>query len=492
MYSVVRRGFFGRKLLNLSKSAEDIDISSAEDDIDKSRNQSSIFSSSTFVKSLVLNFFLIFFVSVWAWVLYTQETGMMTRQKYSICTEEIEDFDINWKMLENGECNMIFNNIQCAYDGGDCDAFNALYPNCDVDDATLIADGKCDGYPYNSELCRFDGGDCRKDAIYCDASIVGEIGDGICDKELNTHECLYDRGDCIDPILTCDIISNNGKKIIIPGDGECGVTRQAAVTSGVSMDVEASQGRYSGRESCAYDGGDCVHPRYPGCYFDERFPDFLNEIGDGICQDYEPYNTEGMLSYHNVELLLAYIYLKSITMSLACGWDGGDCVNFCEVDVSLVFEDKVENMAKRAVHNDGLEVWKVTEFQRCSYYHTADYCQHDKKDGAFYNVDDDYYYDLSESVKIYNAGGESFILYVNHFFSYYEAVTTDADHEMAGVLHISINGEKVEETWSHDIDKNTHIHMGYNQYYQNPDYDDSLAVRMTCDNQCLCIFEKVD
>ena len=160
----------------------------------------------------------------------------------------------------------------------------------------------------------------------------------------------------------------------------------------------------------------------------------------------------------------------------------------CEVKVSLVFEDYVANMTEDAIHNDQLEVWKVNDSKGCGYYYNAEYCQHDKKDGAFYNMDDDYY-DLSESVVIYDAAGETYNIYVNHTFSYYEALTADADHEMAGEVQVFINGEQVEEKWSHDVDQNTHDDW---YYYENPKYDDSLVVSMTCDNACQCSFEKLD
>ena len=52
-------------------------------------------------------------------------------------------------------------------------------------------------------------------------------------------------------------------------------------------------------EKCGDDGGDCVkHWYYPDCTV--SFPSW---IGDGMCDDYEPYNTE------------------------KCGYDGGDCID---------------------------------------------------------------------------------------------------------------------------------------------------------------------
>ena len=50
---------------------------------------------------------------------------------------------------------------ECGYDGGDCDEFNAQYPDCTAKNTRKIGDGKCNNeYPYNTEECGYDGGDC--------------------------------------------------------------------------------------------------------------------------------------------------------------------------------------------------------------------------------------------------------------------------------------------------------------------------------------------
>lgn len=51
--------------------------------------------------------------------------------------------------------------VDCAFDGGDCFDFNSMYPNCVVEDMSLLlGNGVCDGSPYDSEGCRYDGGNC--------------------------------------------------------------------------------------------------------------------------------------------------------------------------------------------------------------------------------------------------------------------------------------------------------------------------------------------
>ena len=135
----------------------------------------------------------------------------MTLQKYPTCADEVFEFQTHWHSLENNKCDMIFNVIQCGYDGGDCEDFNSMYPDCKVEDASRIANGICDGFPYNSHECRLDGGDCRPDAIYCDSSKPGSLGDGVCDENLNTHECFYDKGDCIDTKFSCQTFYQHRK-----------------------------------------------------------------------------------------------------------------------------------------------------------------------------------------------------------------------------------------------------------------------------------------
>ena len=64
--------------------------------------------------------------------------------------------------MGDGMCNGDLNNAECGYDEGDCDEFNAKYPNCDVFFPFLIGDGYCDddldvrhfGKNYNTLECK--------------------------------------------------------------------------------------------------------------------------------------------------------------------------------------------------------------------------------------------------------------------------------------------------------------------------------------------------
>jgi hypothetical protein len=153
------------------------------------------------------------------------------------------------------------------------------YPNCKVNNPSLIGDGYCYGYDYNTEQCGWDGGDCiefNEKYPNCKVDSPSFIGDGFCyGGDYNTEECGWEGGDCE---------SFNEKypncKVYLPslliGDGFC-------------------DGDYFNTEECGWDGGDCesFNEKYPNC---KVYPPL---IGDGFC--YGAYNTE------------------------ECGWDGGDC-----------------------------------------------------------------------------------------------------------------------------------------------------------------------
>eukprot|EP00554_Chaetoceros_debilis_P008666 CAMPEP_0194102806 /NCGR_PEP_ID=MMETSP0150-20130528/3335_1 /TAXON_ID=122233 /ORGANISM="Chaetoceros debilis, Strain MM31A-1" /LENGTH=91 /DNA_ID=CAMNT_0038789833 /DNA_START=30 /DNA_END=301 /DNA_ORIENTATION=- len=90
---------------------------------------------------------------------------------------------------------MMFAIEQCEFDGGDCCPYN-------IHQSVLFGDGKCDGGLYNTEGCLYDFGDCNSfnrdypncnldDASLISASSAGYIlGDSICDGgAYNSEEC---------------------------------------------------------------------------------------------------------------------------------------------------------------------------------------------------------------------------------------------------------------------------------------------------------------
>ena len=60
--------------------------------------------------------------------------------------------------MGDGICQHNSEGSNHSYDG-DCDVFNAVYPECKVSDVTLIGDDHCH-QEYNIPECKYDGGDC--------------------------------------------------------------------------------------------------------------------------------------------------------------------------------------------------------------------------------------------------------------------------------------------------------------------------------------------
>ena len=92
---------------------------------------------------------------------------------------------------------------ECGYDGGDCDEFNAQYPDCTAKNTRKIGDGKCNNeYPYNTEECGYDGGDCidfNTNYPNCKANNAYYIGDEAC---LNFPPTIQKNADTMVEIAT--------------------------------------------------------------------------------------------------------------------------------------------------------------------------------------------------------------------------------------------------------------------------------------------------
>jgi hypothetical protein len=122
-----------------------------------------------------------------------------------------------------------YNTAECGFDDGDCEEFNAKYPNCTVTAPAQIGNGYCNSGDENTAECGFDGGDCD-----CIVPYPSKIGDGNCDGgSYDTAECGFDGGDC-------DFLNKypNCTSPQLIGDGYC------------------DGGNYNTAE-CGFDGGDC-------------------------------------------------------------------------------------------------------------------------------------------------------------------------------------------------------------------------------------------
>lgn len=198
IFSVARRGFFGTELLVKAARAEEIEISSIDISSRETQEGHRRWSNGTLIKTVVLHTILALSVLAWILVVVLQGKGYMAELKYPKCENAVPLFKSKWRLLENDECDILFNHPDCAYDGGDCSEFNFIYPGCEVDDISLLGNGVCDSSPYDSKLCRFDGGDCPIENVV-------KAKYPLCEKEapsFNTNWTLVENDEC-------DMVSRN-------------------------------------------------------------------------------------------------------------------------------------------------------------------------------------------------------------------------------------------------------------------------------------------
>jgi hypothetical protein len=136
------------------------------------------------------------------------------RSRYPNCTLANK----NAYRHRNFDCDWYFNSTECGFDGGDCGVVSN-YPNCTVEYPGWIGDGRCDGRGYNTIECGSDGGDCDEfNAEYpnCNVEDPYRTGDGRCDGgAYNTTECGFDGVDCV-----CDVANFDELQGAIIGDGD--------------------------------------------------------------------------------------------------------------------------------------------------------------------------------------------------------------------------------------------------------------------------------
>lgn len=197
-----------------------------------------------------------------------------------VALEDISDvtstasFSFGFRQVKDNTCDMLLNTAECQNDGGDCDWLNANYPNCIVPFPSKINDGRCDGL-----FSFYDG-------------VTGQLISG----SYNSEVCGFDGGDC----KQFNSEYPNCTKIEHP----------------FLMYNDVCDEDWYDTQDCGWDNGACgtngqmaseeeLKLRRPNCIVDD-----YTLLGNGKCDSQKGvgYNT------------------------LACGWDGGDCEEWNNVD----------------------------------------------------------------------------------------------------------------------------------------------------------------
>lgn len=157
----------------------------------------------------------------------------LEKEFYTGCGMDAED-------RQDGLCDSSYNTEACLYDLGECDGFNSLYPDCDVEDPHRVGNGQCNLGDYNTEECGWDGGDCVEFNKFPNCFIpwydVQNLGNNQCDLRLNTMDCGFDLGDCIE--FNTNYPNCTASRPYEVGNGNC------------NMQFNVS--------TCGWDGGDCL------------------------------------------------------------------------------------------------------------------------------------------------------------------------------------------------------------------------------------------
>lgn len=240
------------------------------------------------------------------------------------------------KYFGDGICDTsrdVMNNYRCGFEGGDCFIFDLAYPDCNATRPKEVGDGICQP-ELNHDSCGWDGGDCCPWLNETNKETYEEFyGDEKCHAIFNTAECLYDKGDCLSfnmeyanftvPETTTHFEIDNALPTVL-GDGNCSLAEEYMI-------------EYMNEES-GWAFGDCKgkvnlnntrQNEYPHCRQQDLF-----KIGNGKCD-------------------------KDL-LTDSCGWDELDC---CTLDQAKV--------------KDGL-CDKEYLTQECG-YDGYDCCDHQKK-----------------------------------------------------------------------------------------------------------------
>ena len=159
------QGVLGSDLSKSAKTLSDIELNCGE-------KLSFLPSAMTLIAVIMyICFALVMFLGLGV-IAHRQDSGTYIRKRYPVCTRDVKDVS----KLGDGICHTEFNNENCNFDHGDCEIFNLMYPNCDVQDPYNVGNGHCDAFEgYNVSECDYDGGDCLSLSCIDVCELVAEI-----------------------------------------------------------------------------------------------------------------------------------------------------------------------------------------------------------------------------------------------------------------------------------------------------------------------------
>ncbi len=235
-FGLATNGYLGPTLLKKTIEAKRVKIQcempTAGSQTNSNPSASSPSTSSDYDKDYALRSTILLLVTMamiggWLYIVLKQINGMFFLQRYPDCNAT-NAFELATKHFGDGVCyGGPLNTLGCEFEDGDCVNFNLAFPLCKGDNLTdiqsRVGNGDCEPIFMNEE-CDYDGGDCCPYQIINDPS----FGDGLCNGGIQSSErCGYDSGDChlfrisYPNCPLNDLSQNEGTNSTILGDGFC-------------------------------------------------------------------------------------------------------------------------------------------------------------------------------------------------------------------------------------------------------------------------------
>ncbi|CAM9616942.1 unnamed protein product, partial [Laminaria digitata] len=241
-------------------------------------------------------------------------------------------------LIADGICDAAANTAACGFDGGDCCECTCFAGGvlCDKTESEFACEDPdaptdCDATanPAPSPTSEFAESEC--------AGYVPHIQDGYCDVDNNNAACGFDGGDC----CACTCGEDLAHPCGVEGEGfDC---QDPDVPSNCSLslpgcggDVNSLQNSFCdstlNNEECGYDGGDCCwctcrevgYYDYCGTYG----YDCIDPNAPVDCATDSPTPSPTVAGYPDCEgygFDIGDGQCDSLSNTLECGWDGGDC-----------------------------------------------------------------------------------------------------------------------------------------------------------------------